>query len=528
MKKALVVVGLILCMVVQIGPAYSAEKKLRNPERAAAENNYGTVMSYLDQGGDMLVFANLEGVVERTVERMLAGISLAAVAEPDSGALNAIINRLPDFLEEKGFYAVESVGMSAVPLGDGRNRIKLFVQRDPGATDTKLWKGLFSGDPARLRVLDFAPADSVMVRAGSGEIDQIWAVIREMIAEIAPPEASARFEQSLAAASEKLGTDIDSIIDSVGNQGSLSLSLDHDKKIALPAKQALVVPAPSVLVALKVEDNTVADLVDRKIAAAGRGQGGPSVTRSVVGGTELRKINMPLPLPLPVQITYATHKGYFLMGSTAGIVEKAIRSFDNKTGLVAQDRFRKSFKDLPLVNNGLIYVDRSLGELILDVQKKMMLAESPEAQSDDYVAAVNKLLSYSEPFSSEMVLVNGEDGVLLQGRSTMGASEVVMATSAAPVGLMAAIAIPSFIKARETAQQNACINNLRQLDSAKEQWALAENKMTGDQPVTNEVLQYVKGAEMPTCPEGGEYTLHPIGRDPECSVHGTLGDQTGR
>ena len=43
------------------------------------------------------------------------------------------------------------------------------------------------------------------------------------------------------------------------------------------------------------------------------------------------------------------------------------------------------------------------------------------------------------------------------------------------IGLLAAIAIPNFVKARETAQQNACINNLRQISAAKQQWALENN-----------------------------------------------------
>ena len=45
------------------------------------------------------------------------------------------------------------------------------------------------------------------------------------------------------------------------------------------------------------------------------------------------------------------------------------------------------------------------------------------------------------------------------------------------IGLLAAIAIPNFVKARTTAQKNACIANLKQIDGAKEQWAL-ENKLT--------------------------------------------------
>ena len=46
------------------------------------------------------------------------------------------------------------------------------------------------------------------------------------------------------------------------------------------------------------------------------------------------------------------------------------------------------------------------------------------------------------------------------------------------IGLLAAIAIPNFVRARTTAQMNACINNLRQIDGAKQQWAL-ESKASG-------------------------------------------------
>ena len=59
------------------------------------------------------------------------------------------------------------------------------------------------------------------------------------------------------------------------------------------------------------------------------------------------------------------------------------------------------------------------------------------------------------------------------------------------IGLLAAIAIPNFVKARTTSQMNACINNLRQIDGAKQQWAL-ETKQTGiATPVELDLAPYV-------------------------------------
>ena len=86
------------------------------------------------------------------------------------------------------------------------------------------------------------------------------------------------------------------------------------------------------------------------------------------------------------------------------------------------------------------------------------------------------------------------------------------------IGLLAAIAIPSFMKARTQSQQNACINNLRQIESGKEQWALANKKATGDTVDTTGVLGYVKNPSSATnCPAGGTITFNVIGTNASCN-----------
>ncbi len=88
------------------------------------------------------------------------------------------------------------------------------------------------------------------------------------------------------------------------------------------------------------------------------------------------------------------------------------------------------------------------------------------------------------------------------------------------IGLLAAIAIPNFVKARGTAQKNACINNLRQIDGAKEQWALENKKASGDAIVDAEVNAYIKGNAAPTCPASGTYTYGNVDAAPTCDVAG--------
>ncbi len=94
------------------------------------------------------------------------------------------------------------------------------------------------------------------------------------------------------------------------------------------------------------------------------------------------------------------------------------------------------------------------------------------------------------------------------------------------IGLLAAIAIPNFVKARATSQANACINNLRQIDAAANQWGL-ENKATTGQSINfpNDLTPYIKlnsAGSIPGCPAGGTYTETAVGTNPVCSLGATV------
>jgi prepilin-type N-terminal cleavage/methylation domain-containing protein len=89
------------------------------------------------------------------------------------------------------------------------------------------------------------------------------------------------------------------------------------------------------------------------------------------------------------------------------------------------------------------------------------------------------------------------------------------------IGLLAAIAIPNFVKARATSQQNACINNLRQIDGAVSEWALETGQSSSvTVPSLQTVSAYIKlnsASSVPVCPAGGTYTLGTVGASPAVS-----------
>jgi len=88
------------------------------------------------------------------------------------------------------------------------------------------------------------------------------------------------------------------------------------------------------------------------------------------------------------------------------------------------------------------------------------------------------------------------------------------------IAVLLAIAIPNFMKARDTSRTKACVANLRQIDTGKVQYAM-DAKLTTGAPVAeaNLVPDYIKDA--PVCPSGGNYTIGNIDTDPVCSIGGT-------
>lgn len=89
------------------------------------------------------------------------------------------------------------------------------------------------------------------------------------------------------------------------------------------------------------------------------------------------------------------------------------------------------------------------------------------------------------------------------------------------IGLLAAIAIPNFVKARQTAQTNSCIANLRQIEGAKQQWAIENQKASSDSPTSGDLFGgtlYLK--EEPDCPAGGSYTYGAVSDNATCNISG--------
>jgi hypothetical protein len=158
------------------------------------------------------------------------------------------------------------------------------------------------------------------------------------------------------------------------------------------------------------------------------------------------------------------------------------------------------------------------------------LAAQTQAQSDE--------MTRLQAENAELLRLRNEVRQLRESRQTLG-QQVQAAEQQAQAAQQKAQAVTEQLQNTQTAlhaqaqaqaqlarmaltqnqPQLNCINNLRQLDGAKQQWALENKKPATAMPTPADITPYLKDG-MPVCPDGGSYTLHALAQVPTCSFQG--------
>jgi len=272
------------------------------------------------------------------------------------------------------------------------------------------------------------------------------------------------------------------------------------------------VPTPGILIVAKMKDETIFNRIEQAM-----GQIGMQVMKVDEGGLKMRTVAVPLPVAVELRPTVAMADGYMFIASSDALVREVLAVKSGKSaGLKSTDEFKKLSADVPMQGNSFSYVSQRFGKTFIQLQSQVMKsAGGAGAQMDWLKSFMNPdLAAYSFGVSA-----NTDEGWVTVGNGNQNPANAILLVPVAVTAVGAAMLLPALSQAKTKAQGINCINNLRQINLAKEMWAADNNKKTGDAVTMSDIMSYLGGRPM-VCPQGGTYSIGKLGTNPTCSIPG--------
>jgi hypothetical protein len=482
---------------------------------SAEKTSFTEVTSQLDPGGNFYLYLGtaqwLDGLAVK-VGGLRQTFNAMPGLKPDTTTnVNKAFDIVTRLIKDSGIEDVSGMGLSSVEIEKGMFRNKSLLHHYPGKGTGFLWQ-LAGKEPHPLTGLDFLPADTALAVFSDLDLPLLWSVAQKEVAQANLPQAQEWMEKFPAEFEQKTKVKWDAFIHSLGGEFGLVLTLDPSNNVPVPLPGGVLqIPAPGLLIALKVNDDTIFNCIDKQLTT------NLEVISVDKPGLKMRTKPVPLPLPIELRPSAASSGGYLFIATSDTLINDALAvKSGQKPGLKTTDEFKHLAQGLPDHGNQFCYMSPRFAPILMQVQQQALAANAKtEPQMSQWLQSMAHNNQGAFAYS---IGVNTPEGCLTIGNSSQSHANAVLLPVVVVPAMLAAIAIPNFVKARAVSQENACINNLRQIDAAKQQWALEKGKQSTDVPTEDDLKVYLMHSRFPHCPAGGTYTINAVGQPPTCSI----------
>jgi hypothetical protein len=489
---------------------------------SAEKNSFDQVTGKLDKGGSFYLYLSTEKALS-SLSKNIANYSnvftqMPATPEMGREGIARIFEVINNLVKDSGIEHISGVGASSIAREPGLYYNKLIVHHYDGESDGVIWSA-FGKEAHPLKELDLLPENTAFATYADLDVPLLWKTIEKELKQLHLPEVDKGLAEFPAKFRAGAGISFDDVLNSLGGGYGIIFTLDESKQVTLPIPTSpMQIPEPGLAFYIKVKNDAIYTRIDQLMI------GNPMVAKTDLGGVKTISLAIPVPLPIRLRPTLARSGDYLFLTSSDSLLQDimAVQS-GKKSGYKSTAEFKKLSQGVPDQGNNFSLVSAKFGKSLTQAVQGMMSAQAGQEGKvisktlQDMMATNSVTLAYS-------VGANGAEGweAFGNGNKSM-ATTAVLLPAAAVGGLLAAIAIPNFVRARTTAQQNACINNLRMIDGAKAQWALENHKQNTDTPTAQDITPYMgrgPAGEFPVCPQGGTYIIGTIGEKPRCTIPG--------
>lgn len=488
-----------------------------SPEEVRAQ--YEQAAEYLEPGGDLYTIKSIDGQIARIIDQIVQTTEAFGGSPPDSS--NVISERIKDYLEEHGVLGAHTVAASTIPRQDGLRDIKLFLGRDTKDRNKSFWRGMAGGEPRPVQHLPTLSENTVLALETSMQFDQLWSFVRDGILRFACNGDEQKLAEILAEAEEETGISLDALFGSMKPNLTLSIHLDPKQTVSLSGNNGFQLQKPGFIVLAGARDNSslkfLLNLFEEQRTAL------QPVETSF--GT-MYQLPEPLDGPLKLQFAALFRDETVYFASSPGLILHQLQAQDGKQ-LGDRAEFNSQFKALPDRANIFFYCDKRFRTTLNNMRSKM--GNSQGGSNREMMMMMQMIMPSELPEkSSGWILRNLPEGLLLEGT---GAGDFLRhcTEGGSAINMPMLLGIFSFQRASSTAvrhtsaspdyhSRSSCINNLRQINGAKMQWALEHNKGGDAVPTGADISPYLNQSFADIkCPQGGTYSIRAVDEKPTCS-----------
>jgi type IV pilus assembly protein PilA len=415
--------------------------------------HFAAVNSHLELGGTLYGYVDVDGdplKVATILQRMAAQIAATQPAaapflKQDFGQIFSIL----------GFNDIKALGFSSVPAATGGFRNRAFFYMPEGRHG--VFAGL-GGPPAPFAYAKLAPADTDLYGEGEVDVPAVYAALKAVVAKVAGDAAVNQLEAKLKEAGQPAGFSAYDLIQSFKGRSVTILRLDPVQTMKIPAKTPFVIPSVSLLVRI----DGVGGALQGALAKL------PMLTHTQEGTLQIYAPQVPLPIEGLRPVLAIEGTTLYVATTREFLLECQQRT---AAGLDQNPDFQRALAEVGREGNALGYISpRFIARL------KQLSELNPQAAPEtkrvlDNIA--NALPVLERPIVT--VRINQADGILVRSMSNRSLKQevaIMAACNPVMIGLVAAMAIPAFQKVRQSSQDKAITNNLRQLGAAADQYYL--------------------------------------------------------
>ena len=462
MKKIIIslVIGLLIgALVVFFIFHETTPQKIESAEK----NSFYEVTSKLNLGGNLYLYVSSEQVIRKVEDFALKmrGIIESQAAKIPTDGLNPlqvfdIVFRL---FKNSGLMDISGIGVSSIAIDKKVNHSRFVIHHYPGRGEGLIWN-LMESNPHQQEELNMLPANTVMAGFTDLNLEYLWKWInREAEASNIPDLKKGIL--SLEPMLKSQGVELEKLLVALSGRVGMVFCLDEKKTSRIPMGTLTAdIPNPDFALVFSVEDTYLFDLMKKMVPAA------PDQV-----GEDEKKIVIPVPpLPFPMKPVIWQKGNHLFVASNESMVNSIAAAQQAGDGLVKTDEFKELSAHMPDKGNSFRFISSRLLTLFMELQKKAVKVANKSMESNRIMNELFDLLP--KDLSMFEVTRNNRDGLTLTVNHKLGFEFVALLPVTAVTGMVAAVAIPNLLSAKQKSEQYGTISSMKMISTAIEMYVI--------------------------------------------------------